>query len=107
MALLLLAGTSASAQTPGRDYTFIGLAETSCGRWTEVRANGQSVPMQLWALGYVSGANAFTTEGGDFVKGTDAPAIYGWLDNRCRSQPLELFAKAVAALVNELKARAQ
>ena len=62
--------------------------------------------MEFWALGYVSGANAFTVAGGDFVKGKDAAAIYGWLDNRCRSQPLELFANAVAALVNELKDRA-
>lgn len=107
VALLLMAGasTSASAQARG-NYTIIGAADTSCGKWTEVRANGQSIPMEFWALGYVSGANAFTAEGGDFAKGMDAAAIFGWLDNRCRSQPLQLFARAVEALVYELKTRA-
>jgi hypothetical protein len=108
MALLLLVGASAGASSQARlePYSVIGFGGVSCGKWTEVRANGQSIPMQFWALGFVSGANGFTAEGNDFVKGTDAAAIYAWLDNRCRSQPLEVFADAVAGLANELKARA-
>jgi hypothetical protein len=109
MTLLLMVGvsTSANAQERVGNYTVVGFGDTSCGKWTEVRASGQSVPMQFWALGYVSGANGFTAEGKDFLKGKDAAAIYSWLDNHCRSQPLELFANAVTGLVNDLKAWAR
>ena len=109
IALLLLVGvsTSANAQERVGNYTVVGFGDTSCGKWTEARANGQSASMQFWALGYVSGANGFTAEGKDFLKGKDAAAIYGWLDNHCRSQPHELFANAVTGLVNDLKAWAR
>jgi hypothetical protein len=109
MTLLLMAGvsTSANAQERVGNYTVVGFGDASCEKWTEARADGKSSPMQLWALGYVSGANGFTAEGKDFLKGKDAAAIYGWLDDHCRSQPHELFANAVTGLVNDLKAWAR
>ena len=61
--------------------------------------------MAFWALGYVSGANVFFTEGKDSLKEVDADAIWSWLDNYCRSHPLEKFADSVQNLTIELQAR--
>ena len=104
MVTLLGASVQASAQRP--QYTVVGFGGDSCGTWIEARGKGRSTAMQYWALGFVSGANTFRIEGNDFVKDTDANAIWVWLDNFCRSRPLELFGSAVDQLAVDLKARA-
>jgi len=104
--LLLLFGVSAETSAQPHNYIYIGFGGDSCGKWIEARARGQSVGMQYWVLGYISGVNTFRAEGNDFLKEVDAAATFGWLDNYCRSQPLDPFAVAVNKLTAELKIRA-
>ena len=100
IALVLFLGANIQASA----NSFLGFADASCGRWTEVRAQKQSIPMQSWVLGYISGVNTFGSNA-DFLKDIDSDAAWGWIDNYCRRQPLELFAAAVQKLAVELKTR--
>ena len=61
-------------------------------------------------MGFVSGASfgrQLEVGTGILDSATDAQAIYSWIDNYCRSKPLELFPVAAANLVIELRARAR
>jgi hypothetical protein len=101
--------TQALSQTPTHDTSIIGFLKTSCGTWTQARTYPQSESMEYWALGFVSGANsALSVVEPDFLKNVgDCNALFGWIDNYCRSKPLDLFPIAVANLVNELRTRPQ
>jgi hypothetical protein len=107
---LLMAGamTSASAQAGTEQINVIGFYNTSCGTWTQARANQQSPYMEYWAIGFVSGAHFMRhIEGATgILDGGDAQAIYIWIDNYCRSKPLDAFPQALFVLVTELKKRA-
>ena len=101
-AILIGSSLQSVAQQP---RTYIGYAETSCGSYTNDRSKNMAWGMETWALGFISGQNwASTTP--DSLKGVDAAALYAWLDNYCRQNPLEKFPKAVMALARELDARA-
>jgi hypothetical protein len=109
---LLMAGamTLALAQTSDQTANITtGFAGTSCLNWTQARANHQSAFMEYFALGFVSGANVarYWDDKIDIMKGTYEAALFGWIDNYCRSNPLESFPHAAAHLVIDLKARAQ
>jgi len=100
--ILMTARTIAiTARTP--ITTHIGFANTSCGSWTQARANHRSTHMEFWVIGFMSGVNyARSDEGFDMLKGKDAEALWSWIDNYCRSQPLEILPIAVAYLAIEL-----
>jgi hypothetical protein len=59
-----------------------------------------------WVLGFVSGANVYADNPEIFSRQLDAPAIYAWIDNYCRSNPLESVYAASISLVRELLHRA-
>jgi hypothetical protein len=89
----------------------IGYADQSCGFWTKERSKRTSfdkIGMQSWATGYLSGANAVSkaASNSDFLKGVDGDAVWAWLDNNCKRNPLEKFPEAVLKLLTELRERA-
>jgi hypothetical protein len=89
--------------------SYIGFAKTSCVTWTKERSNQYSImslEMQRWATGFLSGANAASSTFKDRLEGIDADAVYAWLDNYCRQNPLEIFPEAVSNLSRELANRA-
>lgn len=104
LVIAVLLGTSVHVVAEPRGY--VGFAGTSCGSWIDARAKKESLAMEYWALGFVSGANGYADQGVDLVKGTDANAMWVWLDGFCRSQPLEPFIVAVQQLCLALEARA-
>ena len=54
--ILMTARTIAiTARTP--ITTHIGFANTSCGSWTQARANHRSTHMEFWVIGFMSGVN--------------------------------------------------
>ena len=106
---LLVAGamTLTSAQADNV-VNAVGFQQTSCGSWTQARANHQSAGMEFWAMGFVSGASfgrQLEVGTGILDSATDAQAIYSWIDNYCRSKPLELLPVAATYLVIELRGR--
>ena len=110
---LLMAGamtlTSAQADTEQTQIVkVVGFLNTSCGSWTQARANHQSTYMEYWAMGFVSGANVarYGDDKFDILKGVaDPEALFSWIDNYCYAKPRELFPVAATHLVIELRAR--
>ena len=105
---LLVAGAMTLTSAQAVVVNAVGFQNTSCGSWTQARANHQSAEMEFWAMGFVSGASfgrQLEVGTGILDSATDAQAIYSWIDNYCRSEPLELFPVAAANLVIELRAR--
>jgi hypothetical protein len=99
MLLTALASPAVSAMKKG-----FGDGNLSCGAWTQERqssSQSSSSHVRQWVLGYVSGAN-YWNEYQDFLGPVDAPAIYAWIDNYCRSNPLEKLIVAADRLVQEL-----
>ena len=76
----------------------------SCGKWLEDRQ--QPPPSTAWhgkanwALGFLSGAAVYQ-EGIDPLKGLDAAAIYAWLDQHCRENPLTPLVLALEVFVRQ------
>jgi hypothetical protein len=50
-------------------------------------------------LGYLSGVAIWVTNLAP-LDGMDADGVWGWLDNRCRANPIEDFSDAVKAFVD-------
>src|ERR1700733_6651247 len=97
LAASMLLGFTAQASS----HLYIGDGANSCGAWTQERAQ-DSQRVQLWkgwVLGFVSGVNNISDQHPDFLKQVDAPAIYAWIDNYCRSNPLDHVFDATVAMV--------
>jgi hypothetical protein len=58
-----------------------------------------------WVAGYLSGLNLKSDFDG--VAGTDFNGLMAWIDNYCRSHPLDPVATAAFKLMDELQSRAQ
>jgi hypothetical protein len=109
----VLIGSSPQVVAQMRKY--IGFSETPCATWTAERAkpslerftNRQFMGerMESWAIGFVSGSN-WSSKGKDELEGINADAVYSWLDNYCRQNPLDRFPTAVNRLAQELSDRA-
>ena len=94
---------AAAPPVVGAPKKHIGEGNSSCGAWTLERQQNsvRSTLYATWVLGFVSGQNADDSLP-DFLKGVDAGAILGWIDNYCRSNPLEKVVGAADSLVVEL-----
>ena len=104
MAMLVLSAAPASS------VRIIGYGLLSCGEWTDGRRT-QGVDNVLhasWALGYLSGINEAVSavKKADILVHQDAHGLLAWIDNYCRSNPLDKIKVALDALVNELLKRA-
>ena len=105
LVLVIAAADGASAQ--GR--TTYGFSSHSCGQWQQSRTakDRGSLQLEAYVAGFLSGYNmAFT--GPDFIAGTPndtGVSFHIWIDNYCRSNPLDLLTQALLALKNELLAR--
>jgi hypothetical protein len=92
-----------SCNTARANKFVIGSGVETCGGWT--RSNpGMKTQRIAWVLGFLSGVN-FVVEP-DILKGPDAAAIEGWMDNYCRQHPLDTMVKAASDLSVELVKRA-
>ena len=93
------------AASPSYAFTVLGAGAVSCGKWTQQRQNRNDMQIGGWALGFVSGANAMETNI-DFLEAPDADAVLAWVDNYCRSHPLDQVSTALVHLVIELEQQA-
>ena len=87
--------------------TIYGAGAVSCGQWQKDLAI--RVQAEAWIDGFLSGYNLAST-GPDFLADTpnDNGASFSiWIDNYCRSNPIDRLTTAVFALKNELLSRAR
>lgn len=97
LVLLLTSGGAFAAD----DIQILGAgAKATCGKWLADRQSGNAFSVSNWALGYLSGAATFS-QNLNPLEGLDSDAVLYWIDNYCRSRPLDKFTVALAAFVNK------
>jgi len=98
LAVVLVMALPAYAQRD-RVVTTLGPgAGISCGQWLQSRNSRRDNPMTVWALGFLSAVATY--HGRNILDDLDVAGIQQWLDNYCRSNPLERFATALRALAD-------
>jgi hypothetical protein len=103
VAVIILVNASPAAAQEGRSVIGAGTVN-SCGQWTSRSRSGGDILSQ-WVAGYLSGLNLKSDFDG--VAGTDFNGLVAWIDNYCRSHPLDPVATAAFKLMDELQSRAQ
>jgi hypothetical protein len=103
---------SSSARAQGT-YRAVGEGGVSCGTWTAERANNPAelywLSESAWVLGFLSGVGYEGAGDVDPLRGVDAKGVEAWLDNYCRTHPLQTLVDAAGTFViehpNEAEAR--
>jgi hypothetical protein len=77
-------------------------ANDTCGKWLADRQSGSANAFTIanWALRYLSGAATYS-ETLNPLEGLDSDAVLYWIDNYCRSHPLEKFTVALKTFARE------
>jgi hypothetical protein len=76
----------------------------SCSTWTITsKQSYESQVYSKWVFGFISGIN-LENPSGDFLQGRDADGLIAWIDNYCRSNPLNRITQAAVELVKVLRA---
>ena len=87
--------------TYGAEFYIQGIAD--CGLWYKARSSGGSTSLEHSIQGYVNGATMATgieIWNGNGVK-TSPESAYLYIDNYCKSHPLESIWQASYAFINE------
>ena len=99
IATLLAAHSTANA------FTAAGVGTQTCGEWTAAR-NGEVTDGKLdeqWLIGFLTGAAWVGSIAGlpelDPIGTVGALAVWGWMDNYCRANPLVLQQEAAVAFI--------
>jgi hypothetical protein len=75
----------------------------SCGSWLEARQqkSRDAVALQQWTIGHLSGVAVYS-ENLNPLEGLHADAVWYWLDNYCRANPIKSLSKdALPAFIDE------
>lgn len=77
----------------------------SCGTWVKDREakSVNEMTAEFWLVGYLSGLAMLSNK--DFLANTDTTSIYLWMDNYCKTNPLETIIDAGFKLGIELMNR--
>jgi hypothetical protein len=117
-----LLGAAIAIATAGQTFAqlILGAGRISCGEWLQFRSILNAPPgenlkekatlfqLHAWIDGFLSGTNVANISGPDFLASKPSGiAMYAWVDNYCRSRPLDHIADAAEALIKELRSRAQ
>ncbi len=82
-------------------HTVYGVGSKSCEEWTAMRKlPGQTLLFESWLSGYVSGANG----AGFDMAPSEVREMVEFVDQRCRSHPLDMIYEAAATLIETLRA---
>jgi hypothetical protein len=111
-AAIALAAITAPSGAHAQYKGIMGAGTRSCGDWLQYRSNNPAAAYQpsAWIDGYISGFNVASPDS-DFLtaaansNGLNSNALNAWVDNYCRSKPLDVIATAATALMQALKAR--
>ena len=99
--LILLMFSTSSNFSYGQEFTLMGIAD--CGLWHQARSSGGSKLFEHSIQGYVNGAAMAT--GVEIWHGngvnTSPQSAYLYIDNYCKSHPLESIWQASYTFINE------
>jgi hypothetical protein len=87
-------------------FTVLGPGSQGCGEWVIRRADKdrfwvQKLSIEVWVLGFLSGVST-DNKGHDILGDVDAESLFLWIDNYCKSNPLQKVESASEALAVEL-----
>jgi len=102
---LMLYLVPATANAGNVDRPIIGVGNQPCDLWLTAPSEKALFVLKSWVQGFLSATNQFSDQ--DFLKQTNATAIYAWVDNYCRQNPDNLLGTATEALIAELSKRAR
>lgn len=76
---------------------------TDCGYWMRARQQNRAIALENYVLGYLDGASVgydreFWGADGRIIS---REAVYSWMDNYCRSNPLNLIIPGLWKLFEE------
>lgn len=119
MRAMILATVALFATVHHSDAQIImGAGTISCGEWLQFRSAqtnngnvqqvGAALQAEAWIDGFLSGFNTGKPPGSDLLQSQpNGFALNAWIDNYCRSKPLDAIASAAIALVKDLQQRAK
>lgn len=80
------------------------VGDRSCGKWSARKQNPYTeASSEAWLMGYMTGL-AIASEK-DVLADTDGESMILWMDNYCRTHPLDLVGTGGATLFFELMGR--
>jgi hypothetical protein len=94
----------------------MGAGTISCGEWQQSRTYQQNGNVQFqvnayqaqaWIDGFLSGYNMASVGPDILASRLGGTASYTWIDNYCRSNPLDRLSIAAWGLLQELQSREQ
>lgn len=80
------------------------VGDRSCGQWTVRKQNPYAeAGSEAWLMGFMTGLAVASEK--DAISDTDGDSMILWMDNYCRTHPLERLSNGAATLFFELMAR--
>ena len=91
VAVAVLLSASARASSGADRVSAIGSGTNTCGAFVSAKPGSSEENEYLaWLAGFISGTNVWNAyTRADILDGIDMPAIKVWMQNYCRSNPLE------------------
>lgn len=98
---MILASVLMTSAAQAQEYRAIGVGTMSCGSWTAARRTqgADAFALQQWVAGFLSGIGYQGP--GNPLNGVDAEGVWAWIDNYCRSHPLDKIRMAAEAFDTE------
>jgi len=91
-----------SVSTPSVALSTLG--DMACPKWTSNRADAASaLRSRSWLVGFMTGLAVASQT--DVLRDADAESIALWMDNYCRTRPLDTVATSGMVLFLELRDR--
>ncbi len=82
-------------------YSSIGTGGNTCGSWIAARqipGGEQRLADEQWVVGFLSGVGSMKYATAlDPLHGVDAEGVWAWIDDYCRSHPLDHISVASGA----------
>jgi hypothetical protein len=98
--LLSVAGSIAPAKAANSRAIIMGIGVSdSCGTWAQNRKSNQWPAEGVWIMGFVSGASDVLDQ--PLLQDLDPGAVFDWVDNYCRANPLVQLGQAAEAFAAE------
>lgn len=106
--LVIAVALVASANRARAEQTAIYGFPASCGTWTKERMAKSLAATELrdWVLGYLSGFASSGVYPVDTLTASDPEGALAWVDDYCRSHPLERLVDAARAAMAAIADRA-
>jgi hypothetical protein len=101
-AVLTVAALAVSDRAVG--YALIGNGTLTCVAWSEARRDQHGVATLMseqWVVGFLSGIGSMVLGELDPLRGLQADAVYGWMDNYCGAHPSETIEAAARVFIQE------